>query len=39
MAEPHEGKIIFLFTDVEGSTSLWERMPKAMSEQARLLAD
>ena len=32
MAEPHTGKITFLFTDVEGSTSLWERMPKAMSE-------
>src|SRR5829696_7409113 len=26
------GKITFLFTDVEGSTSLWEREPKAMSE-------
>ena len=32
MAEPHTGKITFLFTDVEGSTSLWEKMPKAMSE-------
>jgi len=32
MAEPHIGKITFLFTDVEGSTSLWEREPKAMSE-------
>jgi predicted ATPase/class 3 adenylate cyclase len=32
MAEPHTGKITFLFTDVEGSTSLWERTPKAMSE-------
>src|SRR5215213_9956923 len=32
MAEPHTGTITFLFTDVEGSTSLWERMPKAMSE-------
>ncbi len=32
MAEPHTGKITFLFTDVEGSTSLWEWKPKAMSE-------
>src|SRR5215210_362725 len=32
MAELHIGKITFLFTDVEGSTSLWEREPKAMSE-------
>jgi predicted ATPase/class 3 adenylate cyclase len=32
MAEPHTGKITFLFTDVEGSTSLWEWTPKAMSE-------
>ena len=32
MAEPHTGNITFLFTDVECSTSLWERTPKAMSE-------
>ena len=32
MVEPHTGTITFLFTDVEGSTSLWERNPKAMSE-------
>src|SRR5215207_8989962 len=32
MAEPHTGNITFLFTDVEGSTSLWERTPKAMSQ-------
>src|SRR5829696_9210445 len=32
MAEPHTGTITFLFTDVEGSTSLWERNPKAMPE-------
>jgi class 3 adenylate cyclase len=31
MAEPHTGRITFLFTDVEGSTSLWDRMPEAMS--------
>jgi predicted ATPase/class 3 adenylate cyclase len=30
MAEPHT--LTFLFTDVEGSTSLWEKNPKAMSE-------
>lgn len=32
MAEPHTGTITFLFTDVEGSTSLWERNAEAMSE-------
>ena len=32
MAEPHTGTLTFLFTDVEGSTALWERNPKAMSE-------
>ncbi|HJQ30424.1 MAG TPA: tetratricopeptide repeat protein [Rubrobacter sp.] len=32
MAESHTGALTFLFTDVEGSTSLWERNPKAMSE-------
>ncbi|MFL6008929.1 MAG: adenylate/guanylate cyclase domain-containing protein, partial [Rubrobacteraceae bacterium] len=30
MAEPHT--LTFLFTDVEGSTSLWEKNPEAMSE-------
>ncbi len=30
MAEPHT--LTFLFTDVEGSTRLWERYPEAMSE-------
>jgi hypothetical protein len=30
MAEPHS--LTFLFTDVEGSTFLWQRNPKAMSE-------
>src|SRR5215207_9672563 len=32
MAGPHTGTITFLFTDVEGSTSLWEKNPEAMSE-------
>src|SRR5215210_7020425 len=32
MAESHTGTITFLFTDVEGSTSLWERNSNAMSE-------
>jgi predicted ATPase/class 3 adenylate cyclase len=28
--EPASGTLIFLFTDVEGSTRLWERFPQAM---------
>ena len=32
MAEPHTSPLTFLFTDVEGSTSLWERNPEVMSE-------
>ncbi len=32
MAKPHSGTITFLFTDLEGSTSLWEKNPEAMSE-------
>ena len=28
--EPTSGTLIFLFTDVEGSTRLWERLPQAM---------
>jgi predicted ATPase/class 3 adenylate cyclase len=32
MAGSHTGTITFLFTDVEGSTSLWETYPTAMSE-------
>src|SRR5215212_5872854 len=32
MAEPHIGTLTFLFTDVEGSTFLWERNPEAMSK-------
>jgi predicted ATPase/class 3 adenylate cyclase len=28
--EPASGTLIFLFTDVEGSTRLWERLPQAM---------
>ena len=28
--EPASGTLIFLFTDVEGSTGLWERFPQAM---------
>jgi hypothetical protein len=30
MAEPPTGTVTFLFTDVEGSTKLWERYPQAM---------
>ena len=32
MDSPPTGKITFLFTDIEGSTTLWERGPEAMSE-------
>jgi predicted ATPase/class 3 adenylate cyclase len=28
--EPASGTVVFLFTDVEGSTRLWERFPQAM---------
>src|SRR3712207_9135728 len=31
MAELPTGTITFLFTDIEGSTRLWERHPEAMS--------
>jgi predicted ATPase/class 3 adenylate cyclase len=31
MTVPPTGKVIFLFTDIEGSTRLWERSPGAMS--------
>ena len=30
MPDPPKGTVTFLFTDVEGSTRLWERNPKAM---------
>jgi len=30
MADLPSGTITFLFTDIEGSTSLWERDPEAM---------
>ncbi len=30
MAEPPTGTVTFLFTDVEGSTKLWERNPESM---------
>ena len=32
MAGPPTGTVTFLFTDIEGSTRLWERSPEAMSE-------
>ena len=32
VASPPKGTVTFLFTDIEGSTKLWERGPEAMSE-------
>jgi predicted ATPase/class 3 adenylate cyclase len=32
VASPPTGTVTFLFTDIEGSTKLWERHPEAMSE-------
>ena len=32
MASPPTGTVTFLFTDIEGSTKLWERNPQAMQE-------
>jgi predicted ATPase/class 3 adenylate cyclase/Tfp pilus assembly protein PilF len=32
MVGPPTGTVAFLFTDLEGSTGLWERYPEAMSE-------
>ena len=32
MASPPTGTLTFLFTDIEGSTKLWERNPRAMQE-------
>ena len=34
MAELPTGTVTFLFTDVEGSTPLWERAPRAMQQAA-----
>ena len=30
--EPLSGTVTFLFTDIEGSTRLWEEHPQAMSQ-------
>jgi class 3 adenylate cyclase len=30
MLEPPTGTVTFLFTDIEGSTKLWEKDPEAM---------
>src|SRR5215207_7700946 len=30
MSSPPTGTVTFLFTDIEGSTRMWERNPKAM---------
>src|ERR687898_190231 len=32
MSSPPTGTVTFLFTDIEGSTKLWERDPEAMSK-------
>ena len=32
MPVPPSGTLTFLFTDIEGSTRLWEQLPEAMTE-------
>jgi class 3 adenylate cyclase len=32
MGDPPSGTVTYLFTDIEGSTRLWESYPDAMSE-------
>jgi predicted ATPase/class 3 adenylate cyclase len=36
MAASHSGTVTFLFTDIEGSTALWERFPDAMRDALAL---
>ena len=38
LAELPTGTVTFLFTDIEGSTRLWERQPEAMEAAARIAA-
>jgi len=35
VAERPSGTVTFLFTDVEGSTAIWEQRPDAMTQQGR----
>src|SRR5438034_1182683 len=35
MADLPTGTVTFLFTDIEGSTRLWEQHPRAMADLAR----
>ncbi len=37
MAELPDGMVTFLFTDVEGSTRLWEEASDSMMDSLRLL--
>ena len=43
MTDPPTGTVTFLFTDIEGSTKLWERdraaMSKALARHDRILRD
>ena len=43
MADPGSGTVTFLFTDIEGSTRLWEdhpdAMPEALAQHDAILSD
>jgi class 3 adenylate cyclase len=38
MPDLPSGTVTFLFTDIEGNTTLWERVPVAMPAAGRALA-
>ena len=39
MADPPSGTVTFLFTDIEGSTGLWEDYPEALAQHDAILRD